>query len=313
MSIKKSYPSVAVTPSFTEMLAGPVDAVSIATPPSTHFELAKAALMAGKHVLVEKPLTTTFEDAEKLVELAERQGLVLMVGHTYEYNAAVEFLRDMVVSGELGDIYTVDSARLNLGLFQRDCDVVWDLAPHDLSMINYVLGAQPVTVSARGAAHINPERIEVAHLELEYPGNVLAHVHVSWLDPSKVRRLTVVGSRRMVIFDDMSDSDRIRVYDKGVSLPTDGQDPRYAPVHYRYGDVHVPYIQMKEPLAAECKHYVDSIVNGTTPRSSGAVGARVVRMLESASRSMANNGQPEMISIAQRSTVAAKKFQRTLV
>ncbi len=267
--IKGMYPNLAVTDSYSDFLDSDVDGIVIATPPLTHYALAREALSRGKHVLVEKPLTTSSYEASHLVILAEERERILMVGHTYEYNPAVEFLKEYIQSGELGDLYYIDSARLNLGAFQRDVDVVWDLAPHDLSMFRYILGQEPLSVSARGAAHINPKICEVAYVELKFPDNVLAHVHLSWLDPRKVRRMTIVGSKKMAVFDDMSDSDRIRIYNSGVSVNADGQDFRYPPVSYRHGEVFIPHIPPAEPLTLECQHFVDSIRDGTTPRSDG--------------------------------------------
>ncbi|MEX2599914.1 MAG: Gfo/Idh/MocA family oxidoreductase [Dehalococcoidia bacterium] len=294
-----SYPGVRTTQSFEELIDSDVDGVVIATPPQSHAPLAARAIAAGKHVLVEKPAATSVQELAELVEAARRAGVAFMAGHTYEFHGAVEFLREYVASGELGELFYVDSARLNLGLFQSDVDVMWDLAPHDISMINYILGEEPECVSARGTAHINPMRLEVAHLEMLYSRNVTAHIHVSWLDPCKVRRLTLVGSRKMAVFDDVSESDRVRIYDKGV-VPTssDGglSDFSYPPVTYRYGDVYVPYIAMKEPLNVECRHFVDCIATGTVPRSGAESAMRVVRVLERASASAQDGGARQLVA-----------------
>ena len=293
--IQVIYPTTATTQSFSELLESNVDGVVIATPPSTHYSLATQALAAGKHVLVEKPFVTNSDLAADLVMLAEAKAKVLMVGHTYEYNPAVEFLRDYVASGQLGELYYIDAARLSLGLFQPDVDVVWDLGPHEFSMFMYILGQEPVSVGARGAAHVNPDFCEVAYIDMVFPSNVLAHVHVSWLHPQKVRRVTLVGSEKMVVFDDLSESDRIRIYNRGVTI-TNGPDLSYHSVAYRDGEVHIPRIPMSEPLKLECQHFVECIRDGKRPRSDGLSGLRVVRILEKAQTSLQNGGRREPVA-----------------
>ena len=289
--VQAMYPTVAVTSCYDDLLDSDVDGVVIATPPSTHFPFAREALSRGKHVLVEKPFTTSSEAAFLLASQAESKGMVLMVGHTYEYNPAVEFLQDYVASGQLGDLYYIDSARLNLGLFQPDVDVVWDLAPHDLSIILSILGEDsPPTVSARGMAHIHPHLCEVAYLDLIFPRKVMAHIHVSWLDPCKLRRVTLVGSEKMVVFDDLSDSEPIRIYNKGVSIPSNGGQFNPYPVSYRHGEVFIPHIPRSEPLKLECRHFVECIRDGKRPRSDGWAGLRVVNILEQAQKSLHNGG-----------------------
>src|SRR5438874_2084869 len=214
--VSAQHPGVRTTQSYDEMLASDVDAVVVATPIRTHYRLAKAALLAGKHVMVEKPLTANSVEAADLMKLAKMQGLTLMVGHTFQYNAAIRALRDIVTSGEIGEVYYIDSARLNLGLFQPDINVLWDLAPHDVSILMHVLQLDPIAVSARGSASIMPGVHDVAYIEVRFPGNILAHVHLSWLDPCKVRRVTIVGSKKMVVCDGLADVERIRIYDKVV-------------------------------------------------------------------------------------------------
>lgn len=274
-----------------------LDAVVIATPPSTHADLGLRALDAGLHVLVEKPLATSSADAALLVNRAEAAGKTLMVGHTFEHNAAVWKLRDLVATGVLGDVLYVDTARLNLGLYQQDINVIWDLAPHDVSIINHVLGTAPQAVHAWGSSHASPLE-DVAYIKLEYP-HVTAQVHVSWLDPCKVRRVTVVGSRQMAVYNDLADEERIRVYDKGVDAGRDpgaaagraGQDMHAQPVSYRYGGITAPYIAFQEPLAVQDRAFVDCVRDGTRPLTDGYRGLAVVQALEAAQRSL-REGRP---------------------
>jgi predicted dehydrogenase len=291
--VRTQYPSVRTTQSFDEMLRSGVDAVVVATPIWTHYKLAKTALLAGKHVMVEKPLTANAAEAAELTEIAESRGLTLMVGHTFEYNAAVRALREIVQSGEIGEVLYVDAARLNLGLFQTKANVLWDLAPHDLSILLYVLQQDPIAVSARGSASVTPGIHDVAYVELRFPNNVLAHVHLSWLDPCKVRRVTVVGSKKMVVYNDLHEVEKIRIYDKGVDRPY--ETDRFSDFHltYRYGGMNVPYIPFQEPLRAQCEHFVDCIRTGKTPQSDGRVGTKVVRILEEADKSLQNGGARE--------------------
>ncbi len=294
--LSANYPALRVTRSYEEMLASDIDAVVVATPIRTHYRLAQAALLAGKHVMVEKPLTADSREADELIRLADERGLTLMVGHTFEYNAAIRTLREIVRSGELGRIYYVDAARLNLGLFQSDINVVWDLAPHDLSILLYVLGLDPLTISARGTANVRPAIHDVAYLDLTFPGGILAHLHLSWLDPCKVRRLTIVGSKKMVVCNDLADSEKIRIYDKGVEEPYETDQYRDFHLAYRYGDVTIPYVPFLEPLRLQCDHFIDSIRTAQRPQSDGRVGAKVVRILEGADRSLAGGGARELIA-----------------
>ncbi|WP_432482035.1 Gfo/Idh/MocA family protein [Kineococcus esterisolvens] len=282
--IAAAFPAAAVAPSLADLL-DVVDAVVLATHPSTHAALAEAALEAGVHVLVEKPLALTSREGADLVDLAAARGLTLMVGHTFAYNPAVRALRDLVQRGDLGDVWHIDSQRLNLGLYQSDCDVVWDLAPHDVSIINTLVGTAPTVVRAWGRGHLNRSIADNAYVMLEYAGlDVQAVVHVSWLDPHKVRRLTVVGSQRMAVYDDLADDERIRIYDKGV-VPGEDFSPS-TPMTYRYGDIHSPYIPFSEPLRLEDQHFVDSVRDGTRPLTDGEAGLEVVRTLEAASTSL---------------------------
>lgn len=294
--VRTQYPWLTVGREAEDLLDRPdVDAVVIATPIRTHYKLARQALLAGKHVMVEKPLTANGDEAEELASLADQRGLTLMVGHTFQYNPAVRALAELIASGELGEVYYVDAARLNLGIFQPDINVLWDLAPHDISILLDVLGAEPTLVSARGAASVRRDVHDVAYLELRFPGDLMAHVHLSWLDPCKVRRVTVVGSKKMVVYNDVSDVEKIRIYDKGVDRPyeTDKFDDFH--LTYRYGSLQIPYIPFDEPLRAQCQHFVDCAATGRRPQSDGHMGARVVRILELADRSLHNGGQPEFM------------------
>lgn len=295
--IGQQYPSVRMSPSFDDLLESTAEAVIIATPIRTHYALAKAALLAGKHVMVEKPLAASSRECDELIEIAETRGLTLMVGHTFEYNPAIQALREIVASGELGDIFYVDSARLNLGLFHRDVNVVWDLAPHDLSIFLHILQRDPIAVSARGAAHIQAGVHDVAFVDLWFPGNILGNIHLSWLNPCKVRSVTVVGSKKMVVCNDLEDVEKIRIYDKGVTLPyeTDHlpfETDRFQDFHlsYRYGGVTIPHIPFEEPLRSQCAHFLDCIRTGRRSQTDGRVGLKVVRLLEAADVSLQQGG-----------------------
>jgi predicted dehydrogenase len=271
-TLSRLFPTVESLPDIGAALHR-VDAVVIATPPTTHLSLGLRALEAGKHVLIEKPMTTTTADAHRLVERAEAASLTLMVGHTFEYNPAVWKLRELVASGELGDIYYIDTARLNLGLYQPDINVVWDLAPHDVSVANYVLGHNPTTVQAWGSSHAHSYLEDVAYLRLYYADlKVTAQIHVSWLDPCKVRRVTVVGSQKMAVYNDLADQERIRIYNKGVVTA--------------YGDIVSPFISSQEPLSLQDQHFIQCIESGRRPLTDGRSGLAVVHVLESVEQSL---------------------------
>jgi predicted dehydrogenase len=293
--VQAMYPWVTCTRDCRELLESDVEAVVVATPVSTHYQIAKEALLRGKHVLVEKPMTANVREARELVETAEAQHRILMVGHTYQYSPAVAFLREYIQSGELGEIYYVDANRLNLGLFQPDVSALWDLAPHDLSILLWLLGENPLTVSARGAARITPPYHDVVYVEMMFPGNILAHIHVSWLDPCKVRRVTVVGSKKMVVFDDMAESEKVRIYDKAAVCTAEENHSNGWPVRYHNGNVIIPSIPNTEPLKLECQHFLDCIASGQRPDSDGRMGLRVVTILEAAARSLNNGGDRQSL------------------
>lgn len=280
-----------------------VDAVVIATPPSSHVPLGLTAVRAGKHLLVEKPLATTVAGACALDAEAKAASVVLMVGHTFEYNSAVWALRDFIRQDVLGRIYYLDSARLNLGLYQSDVNVIWDLAPHDVSIFNHLLGAAPDTVSAWGSSFAHTYHEDVAFIRLAYKElDVTAQVHVSWLDPSKVRRITVVGSQQMAVYNDMADEEKLRVFDKGVAS-TGNDDPasqalHERPVTYRTGGIVSPYVAFQEPLHVQDSHFVDCIRSQQTPRTDGASGIAVVRVLAAASISLREQRVIELEEVA---------------
>jgi predicted dehydrogenase len=291
--VRSRYPTVQVTDDYWDFFGMDLDAVVVATPPATHHVIARSCLEHDLHVLVEKPLALNTEDGLDLTRVAEDRGKKLMVGHTFEYNPAVRTLKKIIDSGELGEILYIDSVRVNLGLFQPGLNVLWDLAPHDISILHYILGKEPVSVSARGSDSIVPGKHDIAYLSLEFPDSVLAHVRVSWLDPTKVRRTTVVGSCKMVVYDDVSPVEKVKIYDKRVEAPpyTDTFDEFQ--VSYRQGDVVIPSIDFAEPLRAECEHFIDCVKNGCRPQSDGYVGLKVVRVLEAADRSLRDGGCPQ--------------------
>jgi predicted dehydrogenase len=267
-----------------------IDAVVIATPVGSHFHLAAPALKAGKHVFVEKPLAATVFEAEELVSLARREDRVLMVGHVFEYTEAVNYIRNVIDSGELGEILYIRSLRVNLGIYQTDINVLWDLAPHDLSIINYLLDGEPVSVSAVGQAHVTEGVPDIVNLNLSFGEKTLATVVVSWLDPRKIREMTIIGSKKMLVYDDVSSTEKVRIFDKGVDGP--GHYESFGEFHYayRYGDIVSPMLEHSEPLGEEVRHFVDSIRLNKEPRSGGNSGLRVVRALAAAQASLERNG-----------------------
>lgn len=292
---KARYPEVKLTTNYQDLFKMGLDAVVVSTPPKTHFAVAKDCLLHGLHVLVEKPITLNSKDAEELIQLASDKGLTLMVGHTFEYNSAVEAMKKYIDSKELGDLYYIDTARLNLGLFSRDSNVLWDLAPHDISILLYLLGTNPISVSAQGMPCVIPGVYDVAYLSLAFPHNLTAYVHVSWLDPCKVRRVTVVGSQKMAVYNDMESEGKIKIYDKGIVAPDYTNGFGEFQYNYRSGDITIPNIRYAEPLRQECGHFIDSIIGHTEPRSSGQAGLRVVKILEAAQRSITKSSTHELI------------------
>jgi len=290
--VQRRYPGVRVTTNPADVWNDPeVDAVVVATPVDRHFELAMASLQAGKHVLVEKPMTSTSEQANRLIDEAAKRRLVLMVDHTFVYTGAVRKMRELLETGELGDVYYYDSVRVNLGLFQHDVNVLWDLAVHDLSIMDFVLQQQPVAVSATGFAHVQGRPENIAYMTMFFDGSLIAHVNVNWMSPVKVRRTLLGGSRRMVVFDDLEASEKIKVYDRGISLNPSPENVYQMLIGYRAGDMWAPQIAVSEALTVEAAHFVACIRDGAQPITGGEAGLHVVRLLEAATESMAKQGQ----------------------
>lgn len=295
--VEQIYPSIQTYADVADLLRNPaVDAVVIATPVSSHFELALMALQAGKHVLVEKPFTTTVVQAEQLVEAAERRGLTLMVDHTFIFTSAVRKIKELIDNGTLGTLYYYDSVRVNLGLFQNDVNVLWDLAVHDLSIMNYLVGAMPTMVAATGMAHVPGKPENMAYLTCYFANNLIAHFHVNWMAPVKIRQTLIGGSERMIVYDDIEMSEKVKVYDKGI-IVSESEDAVYQRhVGYRTGDMWAPRLDNIEALRIEAEHFVECMTTGRHPLSDGQAGLRVVRILEAASQSMAQRGQPIVLS-----------------
>ena len=290
--VRASHPSARVTADAAELFAdNDLDAVIIATPATTHATIARAALAAGKHVFVEKPMALTVEDAQSLVDEAARVDRILMVGHLLEYHPAFTCVKELIDRGDLGDVYYLYSTRVNLGRVREDENAMWSLAPHDISIALMMVRDEPVSVAASGHAYLQPGIEDVAFVSLRFARGTIAHMHVSWLDPHKVRQLTVVGSKKMAVVDDQESSEKVRIYDKGVNWT--GQYQTYGEaLTLRTGDIFIPQIEMTEPLRVECQTYLDAIADGRPPRSDGRDGLRVVKVLAAADESMKNGGIP---------------------
>jgi len=289
--VRALYPQAARFGDFSEMLDDVgLDAVVVATPVRQHYQMARAALLAGKHVLVEKPLASSAAECAELIELADARGLTLMVGHTFLYSAPIELIAGLLAAGDLGEIRYINSQRLNLGLFQKDINVVWDLAPHDLSILLHLLGRLPESLNCQGHAHLTPGIEDVANVSLAFGDGQFATIQNSWLEPRKVRQMTIVGSRKMVVYDDIAPIEKIRIYDVRVVRP-----PHYGSFGefhyaYHYGDSYIPRLAQSEPLRRMCEHFLESILSGTRPLSCGQSGLEVVRILEACTRSLRSNG-----------------------
>jgi predicted dehydrogenase len=289
--MKTTYPNIETTSQYNLVLEdNDIDAVAIATPVSSHYELASKSLMADKHTFIEKPMASSVAECEELIALAEKSELTLMVGHTFIYSTPVSRIKGIVDCGDIGELLYVSSQRLNLGLFQKDINVAWDLAPHDISIILYVMGQSPSSVNCQGKAHLNSGIEDVTNISLNFPNGGFATIQNSWLDPNKVRRMAFVGSKRMILYDDNEPLEKIRIYDKRVEVP-----PHYdtfAEFHYsyHYGDMHCPHLNQVEPLKVQCEHFVNCIRTGDEPQSSGRDGLRVVQILEAASQSLKADG-----------------------
>lgn len=297
--VGRLYPQAHKTTDFQELLRDPaIDAIVVATPVSTHYKLGRAVLEAGKHLFIEKPMAGSSEECRRLLDIADRKGLCIMVGHTFVFTPAVRKIRQLMKEGELGEVYYVNITRVNLGLFQQDVNVVWDLAPHDIAMLNHLFEATPQVVSATGRSYVQKEIEDVAFLTLEYPGGHLAHVHVSWLDPNKIRQATFVGSRKMLVYDDVSSLEKIRVYDKGVDVLPHYDNFGEFHLSYRFGDIFIPRLEQAEPLKIETAHFIACIEGKEEPLSSGAHGLEVVEVLEKACQSIKEDGKPHQLSYA---------------
>jgi predicted dehydrogenase len=297
--VKQLYPEIDTITDFAKLLDDEkIDAIIIATPDHLHFELAKESLLAGKHTFIEKPMASSVVQCMELIELAERQQLTLMVGHTFIFSAAVRAIKEIIDSSYLGEVFYISSQRLNLGLFQKDINVVWDLAPHDISIILYLLNQSPISVNCQGKAHIRPGIEDVTNMSLDFPNGGLAIIHSSWLDPNKIRKMTIVGSKGMIVYDDNEPLEKIKIYDKRVEIPL--HYDTFAEFHYayHYGDMRAPYIKQIEPLKVQCQHFLDCIRTGSQPESNGFEGLEVVQILEAASESLKNGGGKVAISDA---------------
>jgi predicted dehydrogenase len=286
---QKAHPGIHVTANTNEVICSPeTDAIAIITPVWTHYELAKAALENGKHVFVEKPFTSTTEQGERLIELAWKKNLRIMVDHTFLFTGAVKKIAQLVKEGTLGKLYYYDSTRVNLGLFQHDINVLWDLAPHDLSIVDHLFQATPEAIVATGQTHLNGHE-DVAYMTLYYPDNVIAHINVNWLSPVKVRTTLIGGEKRMLVWNDLEADEKIKIYDKGVKVNT--REGVYdLLVSYRSGDMWAPQLEQVEALRQELSYFVDCVSNGTEPHNDGCAGLRVVKMLEVATESLKNKG-----------------------
>ena len=288
--VKQAHPDQVVTTDPAELLTSPdIDAVAVVTPVCSHFELAKAALQNGKHVFIEKPFTSSTRQAEELVELAERKNLKIMVDHTFLFTGAVRKMRELIDEGVLGDLYYYDSTRVNLGLFQHDVSVIWDLAPHDLSIMDFIIQQKPEAVVATGEAHLNGH-VDVAFITVYFPRNTIAHVNVNWLSPVKIRTTLIGGEKKMLVWNDLDADEKIKVYDKGAQMKS-GQDLHELLVSYRAGDMWAPRVDQTEALKVELGYFIDCVRKDETPLNDGVAGARVVRMLEAADQSLKERGK----------------------
>ncbi len=285
------YPGIETTTDYDELINdSDIDAVAIATPVQLHFEIAKKSLEAGKHILIEKPMASSVAECEKLKELAEQQNLTLMVGHTFLYSQPVRRIKEIIDSGDLGQILYISARRLNLGLFQKDINVAWDLAPHDISIILHIIDVEPVSVNCQGKAHVNKGVEDITNMTINFNNGGFATIHSSWLDPNKIREMTFVGSKRMLVYNDIEMNEKIKIYDKRVEVPPHYDTFAEFQHSYHYGDMYSPYIKQDEPLKIECQHFLDCIKTGDPPHSGANESLRVVQILEAASESLKNGG-----------------------
>jgi predicted dehydrogenase len=289
--MRKLYPDIATTTQVDDLLNdSEIDAVVIATPVRFHYTMAKAALSVGKHVFIEKPMARTEAESAELVSLAERQGLILMIGHTFLFSPAVRRMKEIISAGDIGEVQYIAARRLNLGLFQKDINVAWDLAPHDISILLHLLDELPQSVSCQGSSHVTKGIEDVTMMHLNFRKNRCAFIHNSWLDPKKVRQMTVVGSQRMIVYDDTEPLEKLKIYDARVEVPPHYDTFAEFTYSYHYGDSYVPYVKQDEPLKLECQHFLECIAEGKTPITNGRLGMEVVRILEASSESLRQHG-----------------------
>jgi len=287
------YPHLKLCSDYSDVLNDPeIDAVAIATPVRTHFEIAYAALQAGKHVLVEKPMTETVEQAKILIDEASRKNLTLMVDHTFIYTGAVKKIKGLVDSGDLGKIFYYDSTRINLGLFQHDVNVIWDLAVHDISILDFIHGERATLVSATGASHVPGSPENIGYITLNFDSGAIAHINVNWLSPVKLRHTMIGGSKKMIVYDDLEPSEKIKIYDKGITMTEDPNEVYQMLVGYRTGDMLAPQIETSEALLEEANHFIECINSGVTPKTDGEMGLRIVEIAAAATESMKQQGRP---------------------
>jgi predicted dehydrogenase len=289
--MRRLYPDLGTTTKFDDLLNdSEIDAVVIATPVRFHYTMAKAALSVGKHVFIEKPMARTEAESAELVSLAERQGLILMIGHTFLFSPAVRRMKEIISAGDIGEVQYIAARRLNLGLFQKDINVAWDLAPHDISILLHLLDELPQSVSCQGSSHVTKGIEDVTMMHLNFRKNRCAFIHNSWLDPKKVRQMTVVGSQRMIVYDDTEPLEKLKIYDARVEVPPHYDTFAEFTYSYHYGDSYVPYVKQDEPLKLECQHFLECIAEGKTPITNGRLGMEVVRILEASSESLRQHG-----------------------
>lgn len=304
--LKGLYPEVQTETSFEKLIEDKsVDALVIATPVRFHHKMAKASLEAGKHTFIEKPMAASSAECEELNAIAARNGLTLMIGHTFLYSSPVRKIKEIVKSGDIGAIQYISSRRLNLGLYQKDINVAWDLAPHDISIILHIMEQRPESVNCLGNCHVTPGIEDVTHMTLTFGNNQMATIQNSWLDPRKVREMTIVGTRRMVVYDDLEPLEKIKIYDARVDRPPHYNTFAEFTYSYHYGDIYIPYVKQEEPLKVECQHFVDCINTGATPISNGQAGLELVRILEASSQSLRQQGSAVFLD-GERNGTAAK-------
>ncbi len=290
--IKLRYPNIDTSMDYKDLLRDDrIDAVAIATPVFTHYAIAYEAIERGKHVLIEKPFTSNVREAESLVDLASQKGVILFVDHTYLYTGEIKRIKELVNSGDIGDLYYLDAVRINLGLFQQDINVIWDLAPHDISIIDHIFGEDPVSVSANGTSHTSSGIEDVAFVTLKFQGSFIAHLHINWLSPVKIRKIILGGSKKMVVFDDLDTGSKLKIYDKGIMFARVNEKVSYTNrIQYRIGDMHAPHIESVEALQVMIRHFAECVKKKKRPLSDGVAGLRIVRILEATEKSLRKGG-----------------------